>query len=102
MKKKQSRLNVAIVLLILAIVIVVALDVKIFRERTASFVESHPYVLSEDNRVSLDTGAENHTENAEAVEGTEASETEAPLPPAVSNGESSATSGVFSEIFGGD
>lgn len=95
MKKKQSRLNIVIVLLILSIGTVIFLDVKFFREHTASFTESHPYVLSEKNDVNLDTGAENNTEKSGIPD--EKDE----LPPPVSGGESTTTSGIFSEIFGG-
>ena len=74
MKRKQTRLNVTILILIGLIILVICLDVKFFKENTQSFVESHAYVTKDDEDITLDTGTVPDTEKKKKKTETEAAE----------------------------
>ena len=100
MKKKQTRLNVIMLILVLGIALMIFFDVKIFRESTAGFVEEHPYLLKEDSAKEVMIGSTESSEEAEEPEGSEepeAPEKEETLPPEPS-GDSHGV-GIFSEIY---
>jgi hypothetical protein len=123
MKRKQTRLNVTILILIGLIILVICLDVKFFKENTQSFVESHAYVTKDDEDITLDTGtvpdtekkkkkteteaAENtekpeaseSSESSEGSEGSEGAETEAGETTESSGSGSGSSGGSFGGVF---
>lgn len=105
MKKRQTRLNVILLILILGIALTIFFDVKLFRESTSGFVKEHPYLMEEEGAEEVMIGSDEETEentpttgSTEETASTEGSD-EAPAEPS-GQSHGSPGAGIFAEIFG--